>query len=72
METIYRGYFYYKGNAQQQTSESSTTKQGSVTYNYDSVIFRAVEADAGGYREVQDFSTLSAYTTWIKGKLNLT
>lgn len=72
METIYRGYFYYKGNAQQQTSESSTTKQGSVTYNYDSVVFRAVEADAGGYREIQDFSTLAAYTTWIKGKLNLT
>lgn len=71
METVWRGYFYYKGNAQSQTSESSTTKQGSITYNYDSVVFRAVEADAGGYREVQDFATEAAYVTWIKGKLNL-
>lgn len=71
MQTVWRGYFYYKGTAQKQTSESSTTKQGSVTYNFDSVVFRAVEADAGGYREVQDFATRAAYTTWIKGKLGL-
>lgn len=71
MQTVWRGYFYYKGKAQKPTSESSTTKQGSVTYNYDSVVFRAVEADAGGYREVEDFTTEAAYITWITGKLNL-
>lgn len=72
MKTMWKGYFYPKVQARRPTSESGTTKQGSVSYAYDGASFRIFESNTGAFREIQEFATAAEYDTWAKGKLNIT
>lgn len=72
MKTMWKGYFYTKVQPRKPTSENATTKQGSVTHNYDGISFRIFEANDGYYRHIKTFATEAEYETWIKKKLGIT
>lgn len=71
MTTVYRGFYYPKVKPRKPTNESSQTKQGSVNHSYEGVSFRFFEANTGVYRDIQEFTTITAYDTWAKEKLGI-